>query len=60
VSYAFFGLDAIGEELDNPFDTDANDLPLASLTTAIEIDQRGRLGDTELPPYTQPHRGLLL
>jgi len=60
VSYAFFGLDAIGEELDNPFDTDANDLPLAALTTAIEIDQRGRLGDTELPPYTQPHRGLLL
>lgn len=60
VSYAFFGLDAIGEELDNPFDTDANDLPLAALTTAIEIDNRGRLGETELPRFAQPHRGLLL
>ena len=29
VSYAFFGLDAIGDELDNPFEVDANDLPLA-------------------------------
>jgi putative membrane protein len=60
VSYAFFGLDAIGEELDNPFDTDANDLPLTALCTAIEIDNRARLGDRELPPYAQPYRGLLL
>ncbi len=40
VSYAFFGLDTIGEELDNPFDTDANDLPLTALCTAIETDLR--------------------
>jgi ion channel-forming bestrophin family protein len=60
VSYAFFGLDVIGEELDNPFDTDANDLPLASLCTAIEIDQRARLGEQDLPPFAQPHNGLLL
>lgn len=60
VSYAFFGLDAIGEELDNPFDTDANDLPLAALCTAIEIDLRGRLGEQDLPPPAEPRRGLLL
>lgn len=60
VSYAFFGLDSIGEELDNPFDTDANDLPLLALCTAIEADLRARLGETELPRPAEPHNGLLL
>ncbi len=60
VAYAFFGLDAIGEELDNPFEIDANDLPLAALTRGIEIDLRARLGETDLPPPARPHRGLLL
>ncbi len=59
-SYAFFGLDAIGEELDNPFETDANDLPLAAITRTIEIDLRARLGETDLPPPAVPHDGLLL
>ena len=60
VAYAFFGLDAIGEELDNPFETDANDLPLAALTRGIEIDLRARLGETDLPAQAVPHHGLLL
>ena len=60
VSYAFFGLDAIGDELDNPFETDANDLPLAALTRAIEIDLRARLGESDLPSPAEPHHGLLL
>ena len=60
VSYAFFGLDAIGDELDNPFEVDANDLPLAALTRGIEIDLRARLGESELPAPAEPHHGLLL
>jgi len=60
VAYAFFGLDAIGEELDNPFETDANDLPLSSLCRGIELDLRARLGETDLPAPAVPHHGLLL
>jgi len=60
VSYAFFGLDAIGDELDNPFEVDANDLPLAALTRGIEIDLRARLGESDLPTPAEPHHGLLL
>lgn len=60
VSYAFFGLDAIGDELDNPFETDANDLPLSALTRGIELDLRARLGESELPAAAEPHHGLLL
>ena len=60
VAYSFFGLDAIGEELDNPFETDANDLPLAAITRSIEIDLRARLGESDLPEQAVPHDGLLL
>lgn len=59
VSRAFFDLDAIDEELDDPFDTAPNDIPPASRGATFETDQRGRLGETELPPFAQP-RGLLL
>lgn len=48
VSYAFFGLDAIGDEIEDPFGTDLNDLPLLSISTNIEGDLRQRIG--EAPP----------
>ncbi len=48
VSYSFFGLDAIGDEIEDPFGTDLNDLPLLSMSTNIEGDLRQRIG--EAPP----------
>ena len=59
VAYAFFGLDAVGGEIEDPFGTDPNDLPLSSLTRMIEINLRQRLGETELPPYEAPVRHVL-
>ncbi len=38
VSYALFGLDAIGEEIEQPFGHDPNDLPLSRLCRVIETD----------------------
>ncbi len=38
VSYALFGLDAIGEEIEQPFGHDPNDLPLSRLCKVIEND----------------------
>ncbi len=40
VSYALFGLDAIGEEIEQPFGDDTNDLPLSRLCRTIETDVR--------------------
>lgn len=60
MSYAFYGLDALGEEIHEPFGNDPNDLPLAALCTTIEIDLLQRLGETELPDPPTPHHGLLL
>lgn len=59
VAYAFYGLDAIGDEIENPFGTDANDLPLSALSTMIEVNVRQRLGETDVPPLHKPRNGLL-
>lgn len=59
IAYAFFGLDAIGEEIEEPFGTDSNDLPLATLSRMIEVNLRQRLGETQLPPLLKPVDGRL-
>ncbi|HVJ55508.1 MAG TPA: bestrophin family protein [Aliidongia sp.] len=38
VSYTFFGLDAIGDQLEDPFGKDDNDLPLDELVRIVEDD----------------------
>ncbi len=60
MSYAFYGLDALGDEIHEPFGNDPNDLPLSALCTTIEIDLRQRLGEPDLPAPAEPRDGLLL
>ena len=60
VAYTFFGLDALGDEIEEPFGTEANDLPLDAICRAIEIQMREDLGETDLPPPLQPQDFLLL
>ncbi|WP_201190081.1 bestrophin family protein [Pseudomonas fluorescens] len=54
VSYTFFGLDAIGDELEDPFGRDENDLPTEALVRNIEREVLAALGETELPPVLEP------
>ncbi|MBK3510871.1 bestrophin family protein [Pseudomonas sp. MF6747] len=54
VSYTFFGLDAIGDELEDPFGRDENDLPTDALVRAIERDILSAIGRTHVPPPLQP------
>lgn len=54
VAYTFFGLDAIGDEIEEPFGTTPNDLPLTALSYAVEIDLRQLTGDEDLPAMPQP------
>lgn len=49
VAYTFFGLDALSEELEEPFGVSANDLALTSMSRTIEIDLLDSLAETELP-----------
>lgn len=59
VSFALFGLDAIGDELEDPFGKDPNDLPLNALCRTIEINLRQRLGEKDLPAPLKPVDHLL-
>jgi putative membrane protein len=54
VAYTFFGLDALGDEIEEPFGTLDNDLPLDAICRTIEIDVRTALGERALPPPLQP------
>lgn len=60
IAYAFLGLDAVGDEIEEPFGRDYNDLPLTSLTRMIEVNLRQLLGEQELPPLLVPGADRLL
>ena len=55
IGYAFLGIDALGDEIEEPFGHDDNDLPLLSLTTMIEHNVRQRIGDDDLPELKHPN-----
>lgn len=59
VGYAFYGLDAIGDEIENPFGNDPHDLPLAAMSTMIEVNVREALGETDLPALRPPVDNIL-
>lgn len=52
VAYTYLALDIIGEEIEEPFGTAPNDLPLAALCHTIEVSVCELLGETprSLPP----------
>lgn len=54
VAYTFFGLDALGDEIEEPFGHSDNDLPLDAICRTIEIDLRMALGERDLPPPLLP------
>jgi putative membrane protein len=60
VAHAFLGLDAVGDEIEDPFGTDPNDLPLATLCRMIEVNLRQSLGEREVPELLLPVDRVLL
>jgi putative membrane protein len=60
IAYAFLGLDAVGDEIEDPFGKDDNDLPLVTLSRTIEVNLRQMLGERELPPLLSPDRDRIL
>lgn len=55
IGYAFLGIDALGDEIEEPFGHDDNDLPLLSISTMIEHNVRQRIGDADLPELKYPN-----
>jgi putative membrane protein len=54
VAYTFFGLDALGDEIEDPFGLAANHLPLDALCRDLEINLLEALGQRELPAPLVP------
>ena len=55
IAYSFFGLDALSEELEDPFGTQANDLALDGLCRVCEISVFEALGETP-PEMIKPEK----
>ncbi|MEL7448905.1 MAG: bestrophin family ion channel [Pseudomonadota bacterium] len=60
VAVAFFVVYQLSLELMNPFENRANDTPMTAICINIERDLRELIGDTELPPPSQPVNGILM
>jgi putative membrane protein len=60
LSYTFFGLDALGDQIENPFDRLPNDLALDAMCRTVEIGLGELLGQRDLPAPLQPVDGVLL
>lgn len=60
VGYTFFGLDALGDQLEDPFGTEPNDLPLEAMLRTIEREMLAALGESDLPPPLAPHDFVLM
>ena len=60
LSYTFFGLDALGEQIEEPFDRLPNNLPLDALCHGIEISAGELLGSADLPLPLAANDGVLL
>jgi len=58
VAYAFFGLDALGDELEEPFGDSPNALPLDAMARTVEISLLEALGRA-VPETLQPVDGIL-
>ncbi|WP_101101981.1 bestrophin family protein [Macromonas bipunctata] len=54
IAYTFFALDALGDEIEEPFGALPHHLPLDAMCRAIEINLLEALGETELPPPLKP------
>jgi ion channel-forming bestrophin family protein len=54
ISYTFFGLDAIGDDLAEPFSNADNCLPIKALVRVLERETMSFLGMSPLPEELQP------
>ena len=59
LAYTFLGLDALSTEIEEPFGTQSNDLPLDSMVRTIEIELLGTLGKPTPPPIQAQDHNLL-
>jgi ion channel-forming bestrophin family protein len=58
--WSFFLMEKIGDYSENPFEGSYNDIPITSISRAIEIDLREMIGDDNIPPALKSENGFLM
>lgn len=58
--WAFHTLDKVGEASVNPFEGNANDVPISQISRAIEIDMRDMLDESPLPEGIAARNNILM
>ena len=59
VAYAFFGLDELASELEEPFGEWLNSLPLSAMAQTVEISLLETLGEVNVPEPLAPQASVL-
>lgn len=60
VAWVFNTMEKIGESTENPFEGNANDVPITALSRTIEIDLRDMLDEENLPEAKKPTNNILM
>lgn len=60
IGWFFLSLERVGEATENPFEGNANDVPVTALARTIEIDLRDMLDEKDLPPALQAKNNILM
>jgi putative membrane protein len=53
-------LGQVGESTENPFEGNANDVPISQISRIIEIEMREMLGETDLPKFRKARNNIIL
>ena len=60
ITWVFFLMEMIGDYSENPFEGTYNDVPITSISRAIEIDLREMLGEQDIPKPITSENGFLM
>lgn len=60
VAWVFHTMEKIGEATENPFEGNANDIPMAALSRTIEIDLLQMIGEPQVPEPLKPVNDILM
>ena len=60
VAWMYVALDLVGESTENPFEGNANDVPISQISRLVEIELREMPGGTDLPSPLQPQHDIVV
>ncbi|HEX7891693.1 MAG TPA: bestrophin family ion channel [Ramlibacter sp.] len=60
VAWLYLALDQVGESTENPFEGNANDVPISRICGTLEYELRGLLGDADVPMPPPQDQAIIL